>query len=125
MQERLRDLSAINQKWLFVTFEDIKAVPCFQNETIIAIKAPYSTVLEVPDPFVTCEDIKAVPCFQAVDYPQRRYEMTLISTMGPIDVYFISQFEDVIDEPIQTRYGGFRGNEAFWSKLFKTNTILS
>ncbi|CDP14362.1 unnamed protein product [Coffea canephora] len=30
MQERLRDLSAINQKWLFVTFEDIKAVPCFQ-----------------------------------------------------------------------------------------------
>ncbi|CDP22211.1 unnamed protein product, partial [Coffea canephora] len=30
MQERLRDLSAINQKWLFVTFEDIKVVPCFQ-----------------------------------------------------------------------------------------------
>ncbi|KAM7496967.1 hypothetical protein LguiA_021381 [Lonicera macranthoides] len=52
MQERLRDLSEDenNQKWLFVTEEDIKALPCFQNETLIAIKAPHGTTLEVPDP---------------------------------------------------------------------------
>lgn len=72
-------------RWLFVTEEDIKGLPCFQvslshmkvigkefgfsniemllrflivvsifyiyqNETLIAIKAPHGTTLEVPDP---------------------------------------------------------------------------
>ncbi|XP_010520690.1 PREDICTED: transcription factor E2FA isoform X2 [Tarenaya hassleriana] len=84
MQERLRDLSENenNQKWLFVTEEDIKSLPCFQNETLIAIKAPHGTTLEVPDPD------------EAADYPQRRYRIILRSTMGPIDVYLVSQFEE-------------------------------
>ncbi|KAF5750569.1 transcription factor E2FA isoform X2 [Tripterygium wilfordii] len=84
MHERLRDLSENDnkQKWLFVTEEDIKNIPCFQNETLIAIKAPHGTTLEVPDPD---ED---------VDYPQRRYRIVLRSTMGPIDVYLVSQFEE-------------------------------
>ncbi|KAB2045296.1 hypothetical protein ES319_D01G150900v1 [Gossypium barbadense] len=83
MQERLRDLSENenNQRWLFVTEEDIKGLPCFRNETLIAIKAPHGTTLEVPDPD------------EAVDYPQRRYRMILRSTMGSIDVYLVSQFE--------------------------------
>ncbi|KAK8542120.1 hypothetical protein V6N13_137311 [Hibiscus sabdariffa] len=83
MQERLRDLSENenNQRWLFVTEEDIKGLPFFQNETLIAIKAPHGTTLEVPDPD------------EAVGYPQRRYQMTLRSTMGSIDVYRVSQFE--------------------------------
>ncbi|KAL6976457.1 E2F transcription factor 3 [Sarracenia purpurea var. burkii] len=52
MQERLRELSENenNQRLLFVTEEDIKGLPCFQNETLIAIKAPHGTTLEVPDP---------------------------------------------------------------------------
>ncbi|MCI04203.1 transcription factor E2FA, partial [Trifolium medium] len=52
MQEKLRSLSEDenNQKFLFVTEEDIKGLPCFQNETLIAIKAPHGTTLEVPDP---------------------------------------------------------------------------
>ncbi|URD88204.1 hypothetical protein MUK42_30777 [Musa troglodytarum] len=37
-------------RWLFVTEDDIKGLPCFQNETLIAIKAPHGTTLEVPDP---------------------------------------------------------------------------
>ncbi|XP_057423302.1 transcription factor E2FA [Lotus japonicus] len=88
MQEKLRSLSENenNQKCLFVTEEDIKAVPCFQNETLIAIKAPHGTTLEVPDPE------------EAVDYPQRRYRIILRSTMGPIDVYLISQFEEKFEE---------------------------
>ncbi|KAK7345260.1 hypothetical protein VNO77_15858 [Canavalia gladiata] len=88
MQERLRSLSEDenNQKCLFVTEEDIKGVPCFQNETLIAIKAPHGTTLEVPDPE------------EAVDYPQRRYRIILRSTMGPIDVYLISQFEEKFEE---------------------------
>ncbi|KAB2060028.1 hypothetical protein ES319_A11G349700v1 [Gossypium barbadense] len=88
MQERLRDLSENenNQKLLFVTEEDIKGIPCFQNETLIAIKAPHGTTLEVPDPD---EDI---------DYRQRRYRIILRSTMGPIDVYLVSQFEEKFEE---------------------------
>ncbi|XP_034687043.1 transcription factor E2FB [Vitis riparia] len=88
MQERLRDLSEDenNQKWLFVTEEDIKGLPCFQKETLIAIKAPHGTTLEVPDPD------------EAVDYPQRRYRIVLRSSMGPIDVYLVSQFEEKFEE---------------------------
>ncbi|CAN0916890.1 Transcription factor E2FB [Linum grandiflorum] len=88
MQERLRDLSEDenNQKWLFVTEDDIKNLPCFQNETLIAIKAPHGTTLEVPDPE------------EAADYPQRRYKIVLRSTMGPIDVYLVSQFEEKFEE---------------------------
>nr|GMD61604.1 transcription factor E2FB-like [Ipomoea batatas] len=79
MQERLRDLSEDenNQRWLFVTEEDIKNIPSFQDETLIAIKAPHGTTLEVPDPD------------EAVDYLQRRYRIVLRSTMGPIDVYLV------------------------------------
>ncbi|XP_024986430.1 transcription factor E2FA [Cynara cardunculus var. scolymus] len=88
MQERMRDLSEdnTNQKWLFVTEDDIKSLPCFQNETLIAIKAPHGTTLEVPDPD------------EAVDYPQRRYRIILRSTMGPIDVYLVSQFEEKFED---------------------------
>lgn len=88
MQEKLRDLSEEenNQKWLFVTEEDIKGLPCIQNETLIAIKAPHGTTLEVPDPD------------EAVDYPRRRYRIVLRSTMGPIDVYLVSQFEEKFEE---------------------------
>ncbi|KAJ6759915.1 TRANSCRIPTION FACTOR E2F [Salix purpurea] len=75
-----------NQKWLFVTKEDIKILPGFQNETLIAIKAPHGTTLEVPDPD------------EAVDYPQRRYRIVFRSTMGPIDVYLVSQFEEKFED---------------------------
>ncbi|CAL0329015.1 unnamed protein product [Lupinus luteus] len=88
MQERLRELTEDkhNEKLLFVTEEDIKNLPCFQNETLIAIKAPHGTTLEVPDPH------------EATDYPQRRYRIVLRSTMGPIDVYLVSQFEEKFEE---------------------------
>ncbi|MED6210047.1 E2F transcription factor 3 [Stylosanthes scabra] len=88
MQERLRILSEDenNKKMLYVTEDDIKALPEFQNETLIAIKAPHGTTLEVPEPE------------EAVDYPQRRYRVILRSTMGPIDVFLISQFEEKFEE---------------------------
>nr|ACG37656.1 transcription factor E2F2 [Zea mays] len=85
MRDRLRGLTEDenNQKWLYVTEEDIKSLPCFQNQTLIAIKAPHGTTLEVPDP----DEVN--------DYPQRRYRIVLRSTMGPIDVYLVSQFEEM------------------------------
>ncbi|XP_021715676.1 transcription factor E2FB-like [Chenopodium quinoa] len=88
IQERLRDITedTNNQKWLFVSEEDMKALPCFQDETLIAIKAPHGTTLEVPEPD------------EGVDHPQRKYRIVLRSTMGPIDVYLVSQFEEKVEE---------------------------
>ncbi|KAK4777738.1 hypothetical protein SAY87_017925 [Trapa incisa] len=88
MEERLRDLSedANNQKFLFVTEEDIQGLPSLRGETLIAIKAPHGTTLEVPDPD------------EAVDYPQKRYRMIFRSTLGPIDVYLVSKFEEKFEE---------------------------
>ncbi|KAK8944310.1 Transcription factor E2FA [Platanthera zijinensis] len=88
MQEQIRELSENenSSKWLYVTEEDIKGLPCFQNETLIAIKAPHGTTLEVPDPD------------EAGEYPQRRYRIVLRSTMGAIDVYLVSQFEEKFEE---------------------------
>ncbi|PHT93234.1 Transcription factor E2FA [Capsicum annuum] len=88
MQENLRDMSEDkkNQRWLFVTEDDIKSLPCFQNKTLIAVKSPHGTTLEVSNPG------------EAVDYPQRRYRIILRSTMGPIDVYLISQFKEKFEE---------------------------
>ncbi|CAL9206281.1 unnamed protein product [Musa hybrid cultivar] len=93
MRENLRELTEdeSNQKWLFITEDDIKGLPCFQNETLIAIKAPHGTTLEVPDPD------EAIQCL-AGEYLQRRYRIVLRSTMGPIDVYLVSQFEEKFEE---------------------------
>ncbi|PPR80249.1 hypothetical protein GOBAR_AA40465 [Gossypium barbadense] len=84
MPERLRDLSENenNQKYDFlVAFCDSRGTS--RNETLIAIKAPHGTTLEVPDPD---ED---------VDFRQRRYRIILRSTMGPIDVhcYYIEEID--------------------------------
>ncbi|XP_073012827.1 transcription factor E2FA-like isoform X1 [Typha latifolia] len=88
MRDKFRELTEDenNQKWLYVTEDDIKGLPCFQDETLIAIKAPHGTTLEVPDPD------------EAGDFPQRRYRIVLRSTMGPIDVYLVSQFEEKFEE---------------------------
>ncbi|KAK4763205.1 hypothetical protein SAY86_008973 [Trapa natans] len=88
MEERLRNLSedANNQKFLFVTEEDIQSLPSLWGETLIAVKAPHGTTLEVPDPD------------EAIDYQQKRYRIIFRSTLGPIDVYLVSKFEEKIEE---------------------------
>lgn len=88
MREKLRELTEDenSKRWMYVTEDDIKGLPSFQNETLIAIKAPHGTTLEVPDPD------------EAGDYLQRRYRIVLRSTMGPIDVYLVSQFDEKIEE---------------------------
>ncbi|CAI5492887.1 unnamed protein product [Closterium sp. Naga37s-1] len=82
MRERLRLLNEDDKRkqWMFVTEEDIKNLPCFQNETLIAIRAPHGTMLEVPDP--------------EEGFAQRKYQILLKSTSGPIDVYLVSRFEE-------------------------------
>ncbi|CAA6655947.1 unnamed protein product [Spirodela intermedia] len=81
--ENLRFLSEDenNKKWLYVTRDDISSLPCFANDTLVAIKAPHGTSLEVPDPD------------EAIDFPNRRYQIFLRSSVGPIDCYLISSHD--------------------------------
>jgi len=80
VQLQLRKLSEDprNARNAFVTYEDLMNLTCFQNDTLIAIKAPSGTRLEVPDP-----DEGMLP-------GQRRYQIFLKSPSGePIDVFLL------------------------------------
>ncbi|XP_014500615.1 transcription factor E2FC [Vigna radiata var. radiata] len=80
-QELLRNLeeSESSQKYLFLTKEEILSLPCFQNQEIIAIKAPKASFIEVPDP-----DEESV-------FRQRQYKMIVRSATGPIYLYLLSK----------------------------------
>ncbi|KAK4275119.1 hypothetical protein QN277_018254 [Acacia crassicarpa] len=94
-QELLRTLEEKenHQKYLFLTEEDILSLPCFQDQTLIAIKAPQASFIEIPDPD---EDN---------DFRQRQYKMIVRSATGPIDLYLLSKhnanYEDVSINPAQ------------------------
>ena len=81
MQNSLRELAddETNAQYAYVTHEDIRSIPAFQPDTVIAIKAPSGTTLEVPDPD------------EGMEYPQRRYQIYLKSSTGPVEVFLVSQ----------------------------------
>ncbi|XP_059460817.1 transcription factor E2FC isoform X2 [Corylus avellana] len=80
------------RKYLFLREEDIATLPCFQNQTLIAVQAPQASYIEVPDPD---EDI---------DFRhQRQYKMIIRSITGPINLYLLSQCEDRDVEQAKSR----------------------
>ncbi|XP_019392945.1 PREDICTED: transcription factor E2F6 isoform X3 [Crocodylus porosus] len=58
-----------NAKLAYVTYQDIHSIQAFQEQIVIAIKAPEETKLEVPAPKENCIEVR------------------IKSTKGPIDVY--------------------------------------
>ncbi|CAN6241817.1 unnamed protein product [Urochloa humidicola] len=88
MREKLKGLTEDESRrgWLFLTEDGIKGLPCFQNQTLIAIKAPHGSSLEVPNP-----DMMTGDSFQ------RRYRIIIRSTMGPVDIYLVSNFKEKLD----------------------------
>lgn len=52
MQEKLKQLASDtnNVQLAYVTHDDVREISSFKNQTVIAIKAPQGTRLEVPDP---------------------------------------------------------------------------
>ncbi|XP_054833930.1 transcription factor E2F6 isoform X2 [Eublepharis macularius] len=58
-----------NARLAYVTYQDIRSIQTFQEQIIIAIKAPEETKMEVPAPKEDCIEVR------------------LRSTKGPIDVY--------------------------------------
>ncbi|PKA47730.1 Transcription factor E2FA [Apostasia shenzhenica] len=84
MQKNLRLFSEDenNEQWLYLSKEDICSLPGFQKSTLIAIKAPHGTSIEVPNPD------------EGLEFPQRLYQMLVRSSLGPIDCYLISNHEE-------------------------------
>jgi len=80
-QEALRSLEEDDycRRYMFMTEEDITSLPRFQNQTLLAIKAPTASYIEVPDP-------------DEMSFPQQ-YRMVIRSRMGPIDVYLLSKYK--------------------------------
>ena len=72
---------------LFVAEEDIKKIPRFADETLLAVRAPHGTTLEVPDPD------------EGMEYPKKRYQIFLKSSTGPVEVFLVS-LQDKIDEEL-------------------------
>ncbi|XP_044540472.1 transcription factor E2F2, partial [Gracilinanus agilis] len=58
-----------NQRLAYVTYQDIRAIGNFKDQTVIAVKAPPETRLEVPD------------------LREENLQIYLKSTNGPIEVY--------------------------------------
>ncbi|KAK7409918.1 hypothetical protein VNO78_00319 [Psophocarpus tetragonolobus] len=87
-QELIRNMEEreSSQKYLFFSKEDILSLPCFQNQEIIAIKAPKASFIEVPDPD------------EELGFRQKQYKMIVRSATGPISLYLLSnddrKFED-------------------------------
>ncbi|KAG7599726.1 E2F/DP family winged-helix DNA-binding domain [Arabidopsis suecica] len=81
-QEALRSLEEDEycRRYMFMTEEDITSLPRFQNQTLLAVKAPTASYIEVPDP-------------DEMRFPQRQYRMVIRSRMGPIDVYLLSKYK--------------------------------
>lgn len=92
---------------MYVRFKDITAMPEYRSETVIGIRAPTGTSLEVPDPD------------QGMKPGQRRFEMYLSSKGGqgsgkgaqekgePINVYLVQPRADQQNKPGHGRQGGF------------------
>ncbi|XP_009563594.2 transcription factor E2F2 isoform X2 [Cuculus canorus] len=67
-----------NQRLAYVTYQDLRAISNFQEQTVIAVKAPPETQLEVPD------------------FSEDNLQLHLKSTNGPIEVYLCP--EEVAEE---------------------------
>ncbi|XP_019063256.1 transcription factor E2F2 [Fukomys damarensis] len=70
-----------NKRLAYVTYQDIRAVGNFKEQTVIAVKAPPQTRLEVPD--------KA----------EENLQIYLKSTQGPIEVYLCPEEVQEPDSP--------------------------
>ena len=84
-----------HSKHAFITLNDIKSMKDFEEATVMAIKAPMGTTLEVPDP----------DSFDSGN-GQRRYNIYLKSIYGPIDVFLVSSGADASGSGVNGRAAG-------------------
>ncbi|XP_068999299.1 transcription factor E2F3-like isoform X2 [Embiotoca jacksoni] len=87
-----------NQKYAYVTYQDIKQLGNLRDQTVIVIKAPTDTKLEVPD-------------------PDESLSIHLTSTKGPIDVLLCPDEENDPRSPIKNGSTDINGNSPFLKVL--------
>ncbi|KAG7470119.1 hypothetical protein MATL_G00136320 [Megalops atlanticus] len=88
---------ARNQKFAYITYQDIRRIRSLRDQTVIAVKAPSETKLEVPD-------------------PQESLQVHLTSTKGPIDV-FLCPDENTPSSPMKDRVLEVNGNSSPFVKV--------
>ncbi|KAI9905928.1 hypothetical protein PsorP6_013709 [Peronosclerospora sorghi] len=66
----------------YITHDDMRRQESFADQSVMAIKAPPGTTLEVPDPD------------EGMPAGQRRFQVFLKSTDGPVDVYLVRRITD-------------------------------
>ncbi|XP_057350152.1 transcription factor E2F3 isoform X2 [Manis pentadactyla] len=79
-----------NQRLAYVTYQDIRKISGLKDHTVIVVKAPPETRLEVPDPIESLQ-------------------IHLASTQGPIEVYLCPE-ETETHSPVKTTNQDHNGN---------------
>ena len=74
----------------YVTHEDLKSLPDLKQKSVLAIKAPSGSTLEVPDPD------------EGMPNGKRRYQIFLKAASGPIDVFLVSDDDDRVTQVTPT-----------------------
>jgi len=82
LQEARRDFCREHGAWLAVTHWDLRAVPGLAGETLIAMRAPPGTDLEVPIPDPLDGNASG-----------RRFELCLRSPVAPIEVFLVDHVD--------------------------------
>ncbi|XP_052000232.1 transcription factor E2F3-like [Xyrauchen texanus] len=89
--------SSPNQKFAYVTYQDLRHDRGLRDQTVIVVKAPSETKLVVPD-------------------PQEGLQMHLTSTKGPIDV-FLCPDENPTDSPVKNGSCVVKGSSSPFMKV--------
>ncbi|XP_071324279.1 transcription factor E2F3-like isoform X1 [Trachinotus anak] len=87
-----------NQKHAYVTYQDIKQLGNLRDQTVIVVKAPTDTKLEVPD-------------------PDESLSIHLTSTKGPIEVLLCPDEENDPRSPVKNGNTDINGNSPFLKVL--------
>ncbi|XP_070691953.1 transcription factor E2F3-like [Pempheris klunzingeri] len=87
-----------NQKYAYVTYQDIKQLGNLRDQTVIVVKAPTDTKLEVPD-------------------PDESLSIHLTSTKGPIEVLLCPDEENDPRSPVKNGSMDINGNSPFLKVL--------
>lgn len=98
--------SPSNQKYSYVTYQDIKQIGSLKDQTVIVVKAPTDTKLEVPD-------------------PDESLSIHLTSTKGPIDVLLCPDEELDPRSPVKNCNMDINGNSPFLKVLQDPNSSMT
>ncbi|XP_041758440.1 transcription factor E2F3 [Coregonus clupeaformis] len=86
-----------SQKFAYVTYQDIRQLRNLKDQTVIVVKAPSETKLEVPD-------------------PQESLSVHLTSTKGPIEVFLCPE-ENTTSSPVKNGSPDVKGNSSPFLKV--------